>query len=64
MGNNWADWGCIKHSVLMPLAGHLVSLKKMSPDWDLILAHNDVTPLDIAPGSVVFWLQNASKFSH
>ena len=25
---------------------------------------NDVTLLDIVPGSVVFWLQNASKCSH
>ena len=28
------------------------------------LPHNDVTLLDIVPGSVVFWLQNASKCSH
>ena len=40
------------------------SFKKMSPDWDLILPLNDVTLLDIVFGSVVFWLQNASKCSH
>ena len=28
------------------------------------LPHNDVTLLDIVPGSVVLWLQNASKCSH
>ena len=28
------------------------------------LPHNDVTLLDIVPGSVVFWLQNAWKCSH
>ena len=28
------------------------------------LPHNDVTLLVIVPGSVVFWLQNASKYSH
>ena len=28
------------------------------------LPHNDITLLDIIPGSVVFWLQNASKCSH
>ena len=27
------------------------------------LPHNDVTLLVIVPGSVVFWLQNASKYS-
>ena len=35
-------------------------LKKMGPNLPL----NDVTLLDIVPGSVVFWLQNASKCSH
>ena len=36
------------------------SFKKMSLD----LPHNDVTKLDIFPGSGVFWLQKASKGSH
>ena len=40
------------------------SFKKMSPDWDLIYRLMTSALLDIVPGSVVFWLQNASKCSH
>ena len=42
----------------------LFSFKKNVAGLGPNLPHNDVTLFDIVPGSVVFWLQNASKCSH